>query len=55
MDVKEAGSLGGKTTITKNPNHFKDLAKKRFSGMTPEEKSQYMKKVRAGKTPHSSL
>ncbi len=43
--------MGGKSHLKQDPQYFKKLAAKRFKGMSKEEKSVYMKKVRNGQSP----
>lgn len=48
MDIIEVARKGGLSTKAKYPDHFKNLTKKRFEGMSKEQISEYMRKVRAG-------
>lgn len=49
-------SLGGTTTFKKyGSEHYKEMARKSFekrtANMTKEERSEYFKQIRAGKSP----
>lgn len=49
--MSELGKKGGETNKRKGNNYFKEISQSRFKGMTSEEKSEYMRKVRNGQSP----